>query len=83
MLDGYRAVGQLLLVGPQVTAPDSPVLFGDDDPEQGHAVLAPLADAQALLVTAVAPTSSALRQLLDQAYSSPPVVQSGLRSRRR
>ncbi|WP_344567984.1 urease accessory protein UreD [Streptomyces axinellae] len=80
VLDGYRAVGQLLLVGPQMTAPDTPVLLGGD-PGQGHAVLAPLADPRALLATAVAPTSSALRHLLDQAHSSLPAIQAGIRSR--
>lgn len=44
--------------------PQKPHVIGDD-PAEGHAVLTPLADPQALIATAVAPTPAQLRHLLD------------------
>jgi urease accessory protein len=67
VLGGHRATGQLLLVTPDSGARPEPVLLGDR--LHGHCVLAPLADATALLATAVAPTLDALRRLLDSALS--------------
>ncbi|MGW8066658.1 urease accessory protein UreD [Streptomyces ziwulingensis] len=66
VLNGHRAVGQLLLVGP-AAARDEPVLLRRG--EGGCAVLSPLAGGPALLATAVAPTSSVLRELLDEAHA--------------
>jgi urease accessory protein len=66
VLNGHRAVGQLLLVAPELDVRRDPVLLGDGT-KSGSAVLAPLAGGPALLATAVAPTSSALRELLDEA----------------
>jgi urease accessory protein len=68
VLNGHRAVGQLLLVDPQLDTPHEPVLLREGS-KHGCAVLAPLAGGPALLVTAVAPTSSALRELLDEALA--------------
>lgn len=68
VLDGNRAVGQLLLVGPGMDAPREPVLLREGS-KRGCAVLAPLAGGPALLATAVAPTSSVLRELLDEAHA--------------
>ncbi|MEU5208848.1 urease accessory protein UreD [Streptomyces sp. NPDC020742] len=66
VLDGHRAVGQLLVVHPELDVRRAPVLLREGT-KDGCAVLAPLAGAPALLATAVAPTSSALRELLDEA----------------
>lgn len=66
VLGGHRAVGQLLLVDPQMDTQREPVLLGGRS-RDGCAVLAPLADGPALLATAAAPTSAALRELLDEA----------------
>lgn len=66
VLNGHRAVGQLLVVDPRLDARQAPVLLGEDT-KKGCAVLAPLADGPALLATAVAPTTSTLRALLDEA----------------
>ncbi|MEU9971170.1 urease accessory protein UreD [Streptomyces malaysiensis] len=66
VLNGHRAVGQLLVVDPELDVRRSPVLVREGT-EDGCAVLAPLAGGPALLATAVAPTSSALRELLDEA----------------
>ncbi|MEU1123413.1 urease accessory protein UreD [Streptomyces sp. NPDC005899] len=68
VMDGHRAVGQLLVVDPRLGRGRDPVLLGEGS-RDGCAVLAPLADAPALLATAVAPTTSALRALLDEAYT--------------
>ncbi|KIZ16577.1 hypothetical protein SNA_19990 [Streptomyces natalensis ATCC 27448] len=68
LLDGHRAVGQLLLVEPEMDAEHDPVLLRNGT-HDGCAVLAPLAGGPALLATAVAPTSSALRELLDEALA--------------
>ncbi|WP_411129288.1 urease accessory protein UreD [Streptomyces sp. x-19] len=70
VLGGNRAVGQLLLAGPQFT--DKPVevrLLGGAagaDPNAGQAVVAPIAG-PAALVTAIAPDGLSLRRLLDEA----------------
>jgi urease accessory protein len=68
ILHGHRAVGQLLLVDPQMSMRRSPILLRPRSRE-GCAVLAPLAGGPALLATAVAPTSSTLRELLDEALT--------------
>ncbi|MGY5138247.1 urease accessory protein UreD [Streptomyces nigrescens] len=66
VLDGHRAVGQLLVVDPELDVTRAPILLREAT-KDGCAVLAPLAGGPALLATAVAPTSSALRELLDEA----------------
>ncbi|MDX3248004.1 urease accessory protein UreD [Streptomyces sp. ME18-1-4] len=68
VLHGHRAVGQLLLVDPEMSIRRGPVLLREGSRE-GCAVLAPLAGGPALLAAAVAPTSSALRDLLDEALA--------------
>ncbi|MFW6691960.1 urease accessory protein UreD [Streptomyces sp. MAR4 CNX-425] len=68
VLNGHRAVGQLLLVDPRLDVPQNPVVLGQGS-KDGCAVLTPLAGGPALLATAVAPTSSALRDLLDDAQA--------------
>ncbi|MFF9496841.1 urease accessory protein UreD [Streptomyces flaveolus] len=68
VLGDHRATGQLLLVDPGLDAPQEPHVIGDD-PAEGHAVLTPLADPQALIATAVAPTPAQLRHLLDTALA--------------
>jgi urease accessory protein len=70
VLNGHRAVGQLLVVDPRFDAlrHRDPVLLGEDTGD-GCALIAPLADAPALLATAVAPTTSTLRNLLDEAQA--------------
>ncbi|AWK08219.1 urease accessory protein UreD [Streptomyces spongiicola] len=68
VLHEHRAVGQLLLVRPNTDPHRGPVLLRGGS-RRGHAVLAPLANGPALLATAVAPTSSALRELLDEALA--------------
>ncbi|MEU5366858.1 urease accessory protein UreD [Streptomyces sp. NPDC005925] len=64
VLGSHRAVGQVLAVHPRL-APGHQGLLIEDDPAEGHALLTPLADAPALLITAIAPTPARLRQLLD------------------
>lgn len=66
VLGGFRATGQLLIVRPDVTLAQEPLLIGGAT-EEGRAVLAPLADHHALLATAVATTPDHLRRLLDTA----------------
>ncbi|MFE6743578.1 urease accessory protein UreD [Streptomyces tubercidicus] len=66
VLGGHRAVGQLLVVEPELDVRRAPILLREAT-KDGCAVLAPLAGGPALLATAVAPTSSALRELLDEA----------------
>ncbi|MFE9610805.1 urease accessory protein UreD [Streptomyces sp. NPDC006012] len=66
VLGEHRAVGQLLIVKPEMHAHRDPVLLREGT-KDGCAVLAPLAGGPALLATALAPTSSALRELLDEA----------------
>jgi urease accessory protein len=68
VLNGHRAVGQLLLVEPGMDAQNDPVLLREGS-KDGCAVLAPLAGGPGLLATAVAPTSSVLRELLDEAHA--------------
>ncbi|MFE9009537.1 urease accessory protein UreD [Streptomyces sp. NPDC007875] len=68
VLHGHRAVGQLLLVDPEMGIHHSPVLLREGS-RDGRAVLTPLAGGPALLATAIAPTSSALRELLDEALA--------------
>jgi urease accessory protein len=68
VLNGHRAVGQLLIVDPRLDVQRDPVLLGKST-KDGCAVLAPLAGGPALLATAVAPTTSTLRELLDEAYA--------------
>ncbi|KAA6215046.1 urease accessory protein UreD [Streptomyces albofaciens JCM 4342] len=68
VLGGHRAIGQILVVGPEMNVPRGPVLLRDGT-KDGCAVLTPLAGGPALLATALAPTSSALRQLLDEALA--------------
>ncbi|TXL85636.1 urease accessory protein UreD [Streptomyces sp. IB2014 016-6] len=68
ILNGHRAVGQLLLVGPEMRGRNGPVLLREGS-KDGCAVLAPLAGESALLATAVAPSSSVLRELLDEAHA--------------
>ncbi|AIS02359.1 urease accessory protein UreD [Streptomyces glaucescens] len=68
VLHRHRAVGQLLLVNPEARMPRGTTLLGEDS-RSGCAVLTPLADGPALLATAVAPTSSRLRELLDEALT--------------
>jgi urease accessory protein len=69
VLNGHRAVGQLLIVDPRLNVPRDPVLLGGEGTIDGCACLAPLAGGPALLATAVAPTTSRLRHLLDQAHA--------------
>lgn len=68
MLNGHRAVGQLLVVDPRLDIPTEPVLLGEGT-QDGCAVLTPLANGPALLATAIAPTTSRLRELLDEAHA--------------
>ncbi|WP_327318392.1 urease accessory protein UreD [Streptomyces sp. NBC_01235] len=68
VLNTHRAVGQILVVDPRLDVRRDPVLLGEGI-EDGCAVLAPLAGGPALLATAVAPTTSTLRELLDEAYA--------------
>jgi urease accessory protein len=64
VLGPHRAAGQLLAVHPHLEPGHRPLLI-EDSPAEGHAVLTPLANAPALLVTAIAPTPALLRRLLD------------------
>jgi urease accessory protein len=63
-LGGHRAVGQLLLVGPEFA--DTETLLLADEPQYGQAVRCPL-PGPAALVTALAPDGRRLRHLLDHA----------------
>ncbi|MFF3751919.1 urease accessory protein UreD [Streptomyces sp. NPDC002018] len=66
VLGGHRAVGQLLLVGPEFEEkPAMPRLLGES------AVLTPLAG-PAVLVTAVAPDALRLRRVLDEVLDEVP-----------
>ncbi|MEW1748670.1 urease accessory protein UreD [Streptomyces angustmyceticus] len=75
VLGGHRAVGQLLVVGPEFEESPAEVrLLGDAAGDEapggtGQGVLAPLAGAGAL-ATAVAPDALRLRRLLDEAARS-------------
>jgi urease accessory protein len=64
VLGSHLAASQLLAIHPRLDLDRQPFLI-EDDPAEGHAVLTPLANAPALLVTAIAPTPARLRQLLD------------------
>ncbi|MGW0559665.1 urease accessory protein UreD [Streptomyces sp. NPDC003016] len=66
VLGGYRATGQLLVVDPRLTTDHPPTLIGDD-PEQGQAVLTPLARHPAYLATATAHTLHHVGELMDTA----------------
>jgi len=68
ILHGHRAVGQLLLIDPEMDTHRAPALLSEGS-RDGCAVLTPLANGPALLATAVAPNSSALRELLDKALA--------------
>ncbi|WP_406110346.1 urease accessory protein UreD [Streptomyces sp. NBC_01003] len=69
VLAHHRATGQLLVVEPDFeNKPPEVQLFGDA-PEDGQAVLTPLAG-PAALVTAIAPEGLRLRHLLDTAQSN-------------
>ncbi|KOT87348.1 urease accessory protein [Streptomyces sp. NRRL F-5755] len=68
VLADYRATGQILTVDPAYeTAPPDARLF-DLTPDDGHALLAPLAG-PATLVTAIAPDGHRLRRLLNTAQA--------------
>nr|AQT39012.1 UreD [Streptomyces sp.] len=75
VLDGHRAIGQLLVVDPEFDAKPAEVrLLGDAAGERrgggaGQGVLAPLAG-PAALATAVAPDALRLRRILDEAALS-------------
>ncbi|GGL15807.1 urease accessory protein UreD [Planomonospora parontospora] len=66
VLDGNRAVGQLLLLGPGLTGGSGPVEILGGTPADGHGVIVPL-DGPGRLATAVAPDAGDLRRLLDTA----------------
>lgn len=66
VLGGHRAAGQLLVVDPHLTT-DHPTILIGEDPEQGHAVLTPLARHPALLATATATALHQVTELLDTA----------------
>ncbi|MGW3950415.1 urease accessory protein UreD [Streptomyces sp. NPDC004752] len=68
VLSGHRATGQLLVVHPEAPTAGKAHLIGGD-PEEGAAVIAPLANGPALLATAVAPSPTRLRHLLDLALA--------------
>jgi urease accessory protein len=68
VLNKHRVTGQLLLVDPRLDVRRDPVLLGAGT-EEGCAILAPLAGGPALLATAVALTTSTLRELLDEAHA--------------
>ncbi|WP_405864130.1 urease accessory protein UreD [Streptomyces sp. NBC_00005] len=66
VLNRHRAVGQLLIVDPRLNVRRDPLLLGEGS-KDGCALLAPLAGGPALLATAIAPNTSTLRELLDEA----------------
>ena len=68
VLNGHRAVGQLLIVDPRIDVRRDAVLLGEGA-KDGYAVLAPLAGGPALLATAIAPSTSQLRTMLDAAHA--------------
>ncbi|MFF2812265.1 urease accessory protein UreD [Streptomyces sp. NPDC058000] len=69
ILAGHRANGQLLVVDPDFEDAAPEVQLFGDAPQDGQAVLTPLAG-PATLVTAVAPDSLRLRRLLDTAQNA-------------
>ncbi|MGY5130805.1 urease accessory protein UreD [Streptomyces nigrescens] len=70
VLADHRASGQLLIVDPEFAEhpPDAQLLGGA--PGAGQGIITPLADASAVLVTAVAPDGLRLRRLLDAAQTA-------------
>lgn len=68
VLGGHRATGQLLVVHPRAAMAEKPHLIGGD-PGEGSAVIVPLANGPALLATAVAPSPTRLRHMLDMALA--------------
>lgn len=64
VLNGYRAAGQLLVVGPEFEDKPAEVRVSADHPEEGEAVRVALAG-PAALTTAVAPDGLRLRRLLE------------------
>ncbi|MFJ3952080.1 urease accessory protein UreD [Streptomyces libani] len=71
VLAGHRATGQILIVDPAFESKPPAVQLFVDEPEDGQAVLTPLAG-PAALVTAIAPDGLRLRRLLDAARMRPP-----------
>lgn len=69
VLAGHRAAGQLLIVDPDFEDKPLEVRLIGDAPEDGQAILTPLAG-PAALVTAVAPDGLRLRHLLDAAQTT-------------
>ncbi|MFD4941987.1 urease accessory protein UreD [Streptomyces sp. NPDC058409] len=69
VLAGHRAAGQLLIVDPDFEESPLEVQLLGGSPEEGQAVLTPLAG-PAALVTAVAPDGLRLRHLLDTAQAA-------------
>ena len=69
VLAGHRATGQVLIVDPAFEGEQPEVQLFGDDPQEGQAILTPLAG-PAALVTAIAPSGLRLRRLLDHAQSA-------------
>ncbi|MFI2187383.1 urease accessory protein UreD [Streptomyces sioyaensis] len=69
VLAGHRAAGQLLIVDPAFEDKPPEVQLIRNAPEDGQAILTPLAG-PAALVTAIAPDSLRLRRLLDAAQTT-------------
>lgn len=69
VLAGHRATGQILIVDPAFESKAPGVQLFVDEPEDGQAVLTPLAG-PAALVTAIAPDGLRLRRLLDTAQTA-------------
>ncbi|MBA0052972.1 urease accessory protein UreD [Streptomyces sp. AJS327] len=69
VLDGHRAVGQLLAVDPVYERYPANVRLLGGGPDEGHAAVTPLAG-PGVLVTAVAPDGLRLRDLLDAAQTT-------------
>ncbi|MFI2780247.1 urease accessory protein UreD [Streptomyces sp. ALB3] len=71
VLAHHRATGQVLIVDPAYDTEPPPPRTHTDAPEDGLAVLTPLAG-PAALITAVAPDGLRLRHLLDAAHTTHP-----------
>ncbi|GAA2346178.1 urease accessory protein UreD [Streptomyces caniferus] len=71
VLADHRATGQILIVDPAFESKPPGVQLFVDEPEDGQAILTPLAG-PAALVTALAPDGLRLRRLLDTARMRPP-----------
>lgn len=69
ILGDHRATGQLLIVDPSYENKPPEVQLLDNAPEDGQAVLTPLAG-PAALITAIAPDGLRLRRLLDTAQAT-------------